>query len=139
MDGVRMRTLSAALLALLLLVLAPSAADAALRQFQSPTKNIGCAISRSFARCDIKARTWSPPPRPAACDLDYGQGLIVERRGRGHFVCAGDTVLGKGRVLRYGRSIRMGAMTCTSRRRGMRCQSRRGHGFLLSRDRYRRF
>jgi hypothetical protein len=131
-----MRTLLTAC-ALLLMLAAP--ADAALRQFQSPSKNIGCAISRSFARCDIDERDWRKPPRPRGCELDWGQGLVVGRRGRGQVVCAGDTTAGAGRVLRYGRSIHMGAMTCSSRRSGMRCRARSGHGFFLSRQAYRLF
>ena len=131
-----MKTLAAVLTALLLLMLAP-AAGARLRQFQSPTKNIGCMISRSFVRCDIGERTWRPPPKPASCPVDWGYGVNVGRRSKAGFICAGDTVAGVGPILRYGRSIRMGAMTCTSRRSGMRCHSHRHHGFLLSRERYR--
>ena len=134
-----MRTLLTAVAALLALVL-PASAGAALRQFQTPSKNIGCAISRSFARCDIKERDWRKPPRPRGCkDLDWGQGLIVTRHGRAKIVCAGDTAAGAGPVLGYGHSIREGAMTCTSRRDGMRCHARSGHGFTLSRQAYRLF
>jgi hypothetical protein len=65
---------------------------------------------------------------------------VVGRRGRGHFVCAGDTTLGEGRRLAYGDAIRRGRYRCVSRRNGMRCTNRRnGHGFGLSRERARRF
>lgn len=109
-------------------------------QFQSPSRNIGCAITKQSVRCDIRERSWDPPPKPRSCELDYGQGVTVGRRGRAHFVCAGDTTLGQGRRLAYGEAIRRGRFRCVSRRSGMRCTNRRnGHGFALSRQRARRF
>ena len=71
---------------------------AAPRQFQSPSRNIGCAISRRFARCDIRKKQWRAP-RPKGCPRfsDFGQGLTVSRHSRrGRVVCAGDTTLGAG-------------------------------------------
>lgn len=93
------------------------------------------------ARCDIKSRSWSPPPRPASCPLDYGQGLSVSTRGHGHFVCAGDTTLNpSGPVLPYGSDSRIGNLTCASRTAGMTCRSAAsGHGFFLSRGTFRTF
>jgi hypothetical protein len=125
--------------AVVLLVAADRAG--AVTSFQSPSGNIGCVIDRqSGVRCDIRNRDWRPPPKPASCQLDWGQGLEVGRRGRGHFVCAGDTTLGQGRRLAYGKAIRRGRFRCVSRRSGMRCVNRRnGHGFALSRERARRF
>ena len=128
--------------ALLALVaaLASAAPAHALTQFRSPSRNIGCVMETSGVRCDIRHRSWSPPPKPAWCDLDWGQGLTVAKRGKGHYVCAGDTVLGSGRVLRYGKSISRGRFRCLSRRSGMRCVNRRnGHGFTLSRQHARVF
>ena len=109
--------------------------------FQSPSGNIGCVIGKGGGvRCDIRAREWQPPPKPASCRLDWGHALGVGRRGRGHFICAGDTTLGRGRRLAYGDAIRRGRFRCVSRRSGMRCVNRRnGHGFNLSRQRARRF
>ena len=111
------------------------AAEAGAVSFQSPSENIGCALTKAGVRCDIAQRDWNPPPKPASCPVDWGQGLTLGRRGRGRFVCAGDTVLNVGRRLAYGRSIRRGRFRCTSRRSGMRCVNRRnGHGFFLSRQ-----
>ena len=70
--------------------------------FSSPTKNIGCALDRTAVRCDIRQRNWRPPPKPPSCQLDWGFGLTLDRRGRGRFVCAGDTVLGSARTLPCG-------------------------------------
>jgi hypothetical protein len=126
-------------------MLAPGAspAFAKLVQFRTPSSNIGCvgdtARAANVVRCDIAVRSWSPPRRPKGCTLDWGQGLLVERRGRARFVCAGDTALNRGRVLAYGARIAVGGIVCTSRRSGLTCVNVQGHGFPLSRQGYRRF
>jgi hypothetical protein len=109
--------------------------------FQSPSKNIGCYISKSGARCDIAKRDWTPPPKPSTCDVDYGQGLEVDRHGKGYLVCAGDTALNPhANKLGYGHAIRVGRFKCVSHMSGMTCKNiRSGHGFKLSRASYRRF
>ncbi|HEV2873751.1 MAG TPA: DUF6636 domain-containing protein [Thermoleophilaceae bacterium] len=124
-----------------IVLLASAERASAITFFQSPSGNIGCAIGKgSGVRCDISERDWQPPPKPAACRLDWGHALGVNRRGAGHFICAGDTTLGQGRRLAYGKAIRRGRFRCVSRRSGMRCANRRnGHGFSLSRERARRF
>ena len=104
--------------------------------FESPSHNIGCALSaKSGVRCDIREHAWNPPPKPNWCDVDWGSGLEVGRRGFAHFVCAGDTVFtGSGRVLGYRKSIKRGRFKCTSYRNGMRCVNvRNEHGFKLAR------
>jgi hypothetical protein len=102
--------------------------------FKTPSGNIGCVISKSLARCDIRQKAWDPPPRPASCPVDWGNGLVVNRRGIGRFTCAGDTVFGGKRVLGYRESIRRGRFRCTSYRNGMRCVNlRNDHGFKLAR------
>jgi hypothetical protein len=114
------------------LVAAPSASAATF--FETPSHNIGCVISKAGARCDIRVREWKPPPKPASCPVDWGNGLAVGRRGSAGFVCAGDTVLGGKRVLGYRKSIRRGRFRCTSRRNGVRCVNLRNeHGFKLAR------
>lgn len=114
---------------------------AALVMFSSPSRNIGCAIDRGFARCDVANHSWRAPAKPKRCMLDWGNGLLVGRRGRGQYVCAGDTTLQqRGAILGYGRSRTVGAFTCTSRRSGMTCsRSGSGHGFTVSRTRAKAF
>jgi hypothetical protein len=115
------------------LAMAPPA-HAAPVLFESPSHNIGCYIAKSGVRCDIREHTWKAPAKPTWCDVDWGNGLEVGRRGHGHVVCAGDTVLGGKRVLAYKHSIRRGRFKCTSRRDGMRCVNlRNDHGFKLAR------
>lgn len=111
-----------------------------LTTFRSPSGNIGCVLLGGEARCDIRDRAWSPPPRPASCRLDYGQGLVVGRGGPGRFVCAGDTALDpSAKPLPYDTGARAGGFLCVSRTNGIRCQSPSGHGFFLSRQREERF
>jgi hypothetical protein len=111
--------------------------------FRSPTGNIGCVIAEGIARCDIRDRSWSPPPRPPSCNRNtgYGQGLIVGTTGRAHFVCAGDTALNpSGRALPYRRDTEVDGLICHSATDGITCRSTRtGRGFLLNRERYRTF
>lgn len=38
--------------------------------FTSPSGNVGCYLDQTTVRCDISERDWSPPPRPADCELD---------------------------------------------------------------------
>ena len=43
--------------------------------FQSPSGNIACAMGGGIVRCDILEHSWSPPPKPSSCDLDWGNGV----------------------------------------------------------------
>ena len=110
--------------------------------FETPSHNIGCYISAHDGRCDIRERDWSPPPEPKSCSkygVDYGQGLVVGQN-RAEFVCAGDTTLGGPGLLGYGHSARRGPIFCISRTAGIVCRNAAsGHGFFLSRARYRIF
>lgn len=111
--------------------------------FRTPSSNIGCALAAGQARCDIRKRDWTPPPRPANCpsEVDSGQGLQVGRSARAGVVCAGDTTLNaSGPVLRYGQDSRVGGFTCASRTAGVTCRNERsGHGFFIARARFRTF
>jgi hypothetical protein len=93
-----------------------SEADAAtdLVGFTSPSGNVGCIIDSSYVRCDISERDWSPPPPPADCEFDYGQGISLSGGETAAFVCAGDTTLGGAKPLGYGQSVSVGLMQCDS-------------------------
>jgi hypothetical protein len=123
---------------------APSRAEARTvneATFQSPTGNIGCVLVAEVARCDIVKRSWSPPPRPSDCQLDFGQGIAVGRSGKATFVCAGDTARAPGsKKLAYGTQSQVGDFTCVSRFGGMTCTNRStGHGFRISAQSYKLF
>jgi hypothetical protein len=96
-----------------------------------------------MARCDIRQRSWKPPPTPPGCPpiVNFGQGMPVDNHGVGHFVCAGDTSLNpSAKALAYDTSTSSGGFTCTSTTHGMTCTDQRtGHGFFISRQGYRSF
>jgi hypothetical protein len=107
--------------------------------FRTPSGTIGC-VSESSLRCDIRSGVRPRPPRPAACDLDWALGFSMGATGRASVVCAGDTAIEQGaRVLRYGTRWSRGSLVCLSRRVGLRCANRSGHGFFLSRGHSYRF
>ncbi len=110
--------------------------------FETPSHNIGCYLDSKSVRCDIRERDWSPPPKPQYCikaGVDWGQGVAVGAH-RASIVCAGDTTLGGPGLLGYGHSARRGPIFCASRAAGITCRNAdTGHGFFLSRARYRLF
>jgi hypothetical protein len=113
-----------------------------LKTFRSPSGNIGCALYEGGARCDIRKRDWSPPPRPAKCpkQTGYGQGVEVAHAGEASFVCAGDTALDPtSSSLSYGTASEVGGSECISRKNGVTCVNRAGHGFFLSIQSYQIF
>ena len=80
------------------------------------------------------------PPRPADCEFDYGQGISLSPGENATFVCAGDTALGGGQPLAYGKSISAGVLVCDSAESGITCRdTRTGHGFAIAREAYRVF
>ena len=106
----------------------------------SPSGNIGCYIDTTYARCDIRDRTWSPPPRSASCPdyTDWGQGVQLHVGSPAGFVCAGDTALMSGDPLPYGDKIVAGSIECTSTPDGISCWDFvYGGEFAISRDSYR--
>jgi hypothetical protein len=126
---------------------APVALASTVLLFRTPSGNIGCVFSAGLAgagaptvRCDIRSRLRPEPRRPKRCRLDYGDSIEVSRTGRASLVCHGDTAIDPhSRVLAYGRTFRRDGVACTSRRTGLTCRNRSGHGFFLSRERWRRF
>jgi hypothetical protein len=135
------RTLLAAVLALVL----AAPAQAIVVQFRTPSSNIGCLYSSEpggggpYLRCDIRSGLRPKPARPRGCTVDL-TGYQMNATGRSRTTCAGDTIVDKrAKAVAYGRTWTRGAFTCTSRRTGLRCKNRSGHGFLLSRARSYRF
>ena len=108
--------------------------------FISPTGNVACMMDHSWARCDIIDHDWSPPARPADCELDYGGGIHIAPGAPAEFVCAGDTVFGTDNVLPYGESISAGVLRCESADSGITCRdTKTGHGFSIARQAYQLF
>lgn len=119
----------------------PAAAPAfQLHIFHTPNGNIGCAMifgkdsQGGGARCDIAKHRWQAPPKPKWCDVDYGGGLNVGPHRKAEFVCAGDTVLHQGHVLKVGGVEELGPYRCkVLTARMVQCVNRNTHhGFRLS-------
>ncbi|MCO8271907.1 hypothetical protein M1L60_15030 [Actinoplanes sp. TRM 88003] len=114
---------------------APAVVDEAM--FRTPSQNIACALTESEVRCDIVRKTWKPPAKPADCELDWGNGLVVSG-GEATFTCAGDTLVGTSETtLEYGQALRSGTVRCDSDSAGLTCKDdETGHGFTLAQSRY---
>ena len=119
-----------------LAILAPAASAANFKFFQTPSGNIACAMGGGAVRCDIQQHSWTPPPKPSYCDVDWGGGVQIGRKAPASFVCAGDTVFSPDNpVLQYGEKIFKNRYKCASKQKGVRCKNQKsGHGFLLARD-----
>ena len=118
-----------ALAATALALAAAAPVSAAAKSFQTPSHNIICLYSSSggpgpFLRCDVRSLN--------------DTAFTLDRRHRGKRVHVTDAVPA-GHVLRYGRSLTLGPIRCTSRRTGLTCRNGAGHGFALSRERQRVF
>jgi Family of unknown function (DUF6636) len=129
----------------LFLALAGSA-SAAIFMFRTPSSNIGCIFSAepSFGgpelRCDILSGLKPAPTRPKGCTLDWKYGYRIKPTGPALKVCAGDTAVNRrAKVVPYGTKWSRGGFTCLSRKAGLRCHNRSGHGFFLSKKHSYRF
>jgi hypothetical protein len=119
----RRLTLVCALAALLALAVPAVAKDVV---FQTPSKKIACRIYNP-ANQGLEIR----------CDLFFlnDRAVRMTRRGRAHLIHVTDTIGDpKAQVLHYGKTKRVGPFTCTSRRTGLSCHNRNGHGFTVSRE-----
>lgn len=109
---------------------------------RSPSGNILCNVSRGSAECTAVHTAWpSYVPNPG-CEEDWSPNvLLLNRAGVSVGACHGGVGFGCGpalwpcTTLAYGRSVRRGAIRCTSRRPGVTCLDRRGVGFTISRER----
>ena len=114
--------------------------------FRSPTGNIRClyvappgmmlcTIDRSAYAKKLQDRCMAP----GGAGLDW-HGFTLGATKKGTIVCSGG-ILYNGTpsyvTLRYGKTWRHGAFTCVSKRSGVTCRSRAGHGLFISRQAYR--
>ena len=108
--------------------------------FHTPSGNIHCLGADdvemgTFVDCEVIEMSAAPlQARPDWCDLDWGHRFGLSELGPAEMGCAGDTVRDSGgAVLPYGRSLRFGAISCTSSEQGLECVNGEGRGFFLSR------
>ncbi len=118
--------------------------------FKTPSTNIVCGWSLDAAgvgsiECGVKSGLKPPPPR-VHCAAGDPNDKRVSLTATGRTIpvtCAGDPgpflAEAKARVLGYGKSWSGGGIRCTSESTGLTCRNRAGHGFSLSRERWRSF
>lgn len=133
--------------ALCALVVAPPAAPGTvLPGFRSPSLNIRCFVTGGpTLRCELRRARYAAALQSrcmARADVDW-HGFQLGTRSAGAITCTGgilynpDTQRPSPRVLPYGQTWRSGSFTCTSRRTGVTCRNRAGHGLFVSRERWR--
>ena len=122
--------------------------------FQTPSGNINCIGgpayqgSPAFVECLARKQSWPRLARkPASCDLDFDPATL-QLGGRRHVTvgsCRGDigplcvnASGGRCTTLRYGRSVNIGPIRCTSALSGVTCRYRTAPrvGFRISRAGY---
>ena len=109
--------------------------------FSSPSRNINCNIGAGsaefadFVRCDTYEYTYTPPPKPADCEFEWGVAIGTEG-----FLCVSDAT-NPGCELPYGSNLTFGSITCVSREDGVTCvdESQGGRGFRVARASYELF
>jgi hypothetical protein len=129
-----------------------AAAPPKLVHFRSPSGNINCIGQAKdgpileFVQCLVKRSTWpSKRPKPRSCDLDWDPSTLdLSNRRVSVGSCRGD--IGPLCIdpadpcftLRYGRSVDIGPIRCTSATTGVTCRYRtaRRIGFRIARERY---
>jgi hypothetical protein len=122
------------------IALAAAAPAHAFTNFRTPSKLIYCAYGKgpSYLRCDTWYRTRFSGTK-SCVEGYYGEAFGMNKRGAAQPLCVSDSVYdAHARVLRYGTTRRFGPFTCTSRRTGLTCRNRSGHGWTLSRQKQRR-
>jgi hypothetical protein len=111
--------------------------------FRSPSGNVVCALTvesgaQSWVRCDVTRHTWTLPPKPADCDLDWGSVATVTDSGKPATMgaCVSDPAWTGTEQLGYGHALRLGELECRSSTTGVECVTG-SHGFVVSRGSYR--
>jgi len=125
--------------------------------FKTPSGNVQCdygyfngsRANESFVQCGIVSGLKPPPPRRGPkCSVSNRVTLGVKGRAHtGRSICPGEDegdagpFAGQGfaKVLAYGASWHGAGLRCTSELEGLTCRNPAGHGFFLSRARWRSF
>jgi hypothetical protein len=107
--------------------------------FRTSDRNIGCDLEPAYVLCNVKQRSFSPPPKPSDCFYSWGKALEFTIGSKGSFFCGhGEDYTGSKRVLATGQAIKVGLVTCRAVAGGVEC-SGQGNGFRLTRTAYRIF
>lgn len=108
---------------------------------KTPSGNITCFVSRGTLRCEIAQASYRSQLQRAChaqASLDW-HGFEVSPSERGVRTCSGGALYDappRYRTLAYGRTWRIGSVTCTSRITGLTCRAG-AHGLFISRASWR--
>ena len=108
--------------------------------FRTPSGNIRCFVVDKLY-CSIQHSAYGARLQ-ARCDLDW-HGFELGPAAKGTVYCTSNAPYDMGkqrpsnRILAYGKSFHRGAFTCSSRRTGITCRNRNGHGLFISRQAWR--
>ncbi len=97
--------------------------------------------------CGVASGLVPPPPRPGSSrcgGLDFAADRVrLNATGKSYGFCAGDVGVlaerGSAPVLAHGATRHAGPFTCSSTVAWLTCRNTSGHGFALSRRRWRSF
>ena len=102
------------------------------KSFRTPSHNVYCLYMSTqgpgpWIRCDVLSLN--------------DTGFTVDKRHKARKIHITDSVVStRAKALGYGKRLRVGPFTCSSRASGLKCKSRSsGHGFKLSKQRQTRF
>jgi hypothetical protein len=103
--------------------------------FKTPSGNVNCTLGTTGANTSVECWVLSATCYNREIGMRVASAWALPSLGGGKpkRFCPGDFVPAT-TVLRYGRRVHRGDITCRSMPSGLRCD-RRGHGFLLSRER----
>src|SRR3954464_9321943 len=111
-----MRTITASLVAALALAAGAPPALAKSKSFRTPSRNIYCLYMSTqgpgpWLRCDVLSLN--------------DTGFTVDRRHKARRIHIPDSVVDtRAKTLGYGKRLRVGPFTCSSRASGLKCKSR---------------
>lgn len=109
--------------------------------FTSPSGNITCRVDVDSANCGILEFVFTLPPTPDGCEQGWGHSFQVRLQGVGEMICASQPPASFGeRVLKYGTGLRFASFECDSSPLAILCENLdTGHGFVVSRERFRTY
>jgi hypothetical protein len=117
--------------------------------FILPSKNIYCllrdysarsSLQNIFLRCEIVSGLRPMPPKPSACEFDWGGGLVLPRSKKAQVLCASDSAYSPNYpILQYGQTWKKSGFTCKSSTDGLTCTNPEGQNFFLNREEWQIF
>ncbi|OLP01092.1 hypothetical protein BVU76_17405 [Mycolicibacterium porcinum] len=110
-------------------------------KFVTPSGNIWCLVSSGSEGadgvvCEIREHTYTAPPRPADCRLDWGNRISLKPGGAPVVHCHGDTIFETGMpTLPYGQARWSGPIKCEAQPSDVTCtDTGTGRFFRVSRE-----